>query len=59
MKKVYLDYVPSEADIKFFGWKSDEHGYYYEEPEEPQDTSKAWAEYWSQFSAEEIHRITF
>ena len=59
MNKVYLDYVPTEEDIKFFGWLKDENGYYYEEPSEPQDTGKAWAEYWSQFSAEEIEKMIF
>ena len=58
--KKYLDYTPNEEDIRFFGWKKDENGYYheqdvYESEEEKQAANNAaWSEYWGQFSEKEI-----
>lgn len=58
MKKIYLDFIPSEDEIKVFGWKKDEKGYYYIEYDTP-DPKIQWHEYWNQFSKRELHKIMF
>ena len=50
--KKYLDYTPNEEEIRFFGWKKDENGYYHEqdvyesEEEEQAANNAAWSKYW-------------
>ena len=65
MVKSYLGYIPNKQEIDFFGWKKDEKGYYHEEmvyesEEEKRAANDAQlAEYWKQFSKEEIEAMTF
>ena len=63
--KKYLTHNVTEDELKIFGYKKDEKGYYItvveydSEEEERAANSAAWSEYWGQFSQEEIFASTF
>lgn len=58
--KKYLTHNVTEDELKIFGYKKDEKGYYitvveYDSEEERMAAEReAWSQYWGQFSEKEI-----